>query len=215
MSDAIPAMRRMRVAAAAAQEPYTSRILPSGVHAELWQRVRQRLEAGEALYLTRHFQRILEQEYRHITGAPPEPALQSLLRIAVAEYNKARPDVYVRPGLQNAVSQTFDRGVQVLRWSLATVQRFGPGSVKGFLRRPWVQGLFRSLRVSPEIIDARHCVRVAVRRLVGEPEAASAVGGPAPEAPVHPDAGRRRYWAAADRGEGDEPPAATVARGGP
>jgi hypothetical protein len=158
-----------------APQPDTYYALPEQVHNELWARIEARLSSGEVLITTEQFKQALEEEYLGITGEAPSDDLKNLFNHAVDSFNEENPDAYLLQGVQNGVIEAFRSGVERLEWNAERIESRGPNIIDNFKGRETIRNFLSSLRVAPERIDARSCVRSVIKDIksrVEEPQEA-------------------------------------------
>ena len=85
--------------------------LPRELKRRLWRRIDRRLQKGEILITTDHFQEVMEKEFRRLVHLPPPRKIKELIREMIVAVNQAHPETYLSLGIKNAVT-TFFRDVE-------------------------------------------------------------------------------------------------------
>ena len=149
-------------------QPDTYSLLPDEVHIQLWGRITARLERGDALITTEDYQSALEIEYQAVTGTDVSPTLSDLFRTAIVDFNKEHPGRYVARGVMNGVLRAFQTGVHKLDWDVIKIEASGENTIDRFKSYDRVRGFLDDVRVTPDMIDARSCVKHAVDVVSGQ-----------------------------------------------
>ena len=149
--------------------PLDASSLPRALQYELWQRVVDRLNSGESLISTAHFQRAMEAEYLALTHLPPSELTRARIRRMIVSVNQRHPEVYVANGVRNGITRAFHLGTSVLRWSLADVRERGTRTISRFLRGS-IRNYLESLGVHVPMIDPLSCVLATEQKMREEHE---------------------------------------------
>jgi|APSaa5957512622_1039677.scaffolds.fasta_scaffold34741_2 hypothetical protein len=79
--------------------------LPKKLIHALWRRVDRRLQRGEVLITTEHFQKVMEQEFRKLIHMPPSPRIRVAIYKMITTLNEEHPETFLSLGIKNAVTR--------------------------------------------------------------------------------------------------------------
>jgi hypothetical protein len=82
--------------------------LPSDLRVQLWRRIDKRLQRGEVLITTDHFQKAMEREFRKLVLVAPTREIRRQLREMIAAVNDSHPETFLSLGIKNAVTKYFN-----------------------------------------------------------------------------------------------------------
>jgi hypothetical protein len=79
--------------------------LPKKLIHALWRRVDRRLQRGDVLITTEHFQKVMEQEFRKLIHMPPSPRIRTAIHYMITTVNEEHPETFLSLGIKNAVTR--------------------------------------------------------------------------------------------------------------
>jgi hypothetical protein len=82
-------------------------LLPGKLRLVLWKRVDRRLQRGEVLITTEHFQQVMEREFRRVVGVRVTPPVRQAIRQMIERVNLEHPETFLTLGIKNAVTLYF------------------------------------------------------------------------------------------------------------
>ena len=87
--------------------PQEKSLLPKELVVKLWGRVDRRLQRGDVLITTEHFQKVMEREFRKLVRVSPPRKIKEYLRDMIVAVNESHPETYLTLGIKNAVTRYF------------------------------------------------------------------------------------------------------------
>jgi hypothetical protein len=141
--------------------------LPSRLAVQLWAKVAEQLEKGEALISNQHFEAVIAREYQELVEEEPSKRVLKQIRRMVLAVNSAHPETFLAQGMQNGVKKAFEKGARKLKWDVAKIQAKGNSTLRRFKGRDEVADLFEEVNLRPDKIDLLHCIVGTIRELEG------------------------------------------------
>ena len=141
---------------------------------KLWSRMLERLENGEVLITSEHYQQAIEAEYVELTHTPSTESVKAHIRRMVKAVNTTHPETYVTKGAQNAVARALRATAIRLNWTCADVEANGTETVKKLFKERSMRDMLEEEGIEAHTIDPVPIVRALIKSIRAEEEATDA-----------------------------------------
>ena len=135
--------------------------LPSDLRFQLWRRIDRRLQRGEVLITTEHFQKAMEREFKKLVQVSPTKGIRRQLREMIAAVNDSHPETFLSLGIKNAVTKYFNDAQNRMQGQSLQDQSQALEMVSQMIRNGRIEFFLESIGVeigergvSPKIADA-------------------------------------------------------------
>ena len=135
--------------------------LPSDLRVQLWRRIDKRLQRGEVLITTEHFQKAMEREFKKLVLITPTRSIRRQLREMIAAVNDSHPETFLSLGIKNAVTKYFNDAQTRMQGQSLQDQSQALEMVSQMLRDGRIEFFLESIGVeigdkgvSPKIVEA-------------------------------------------------------------
>ncbi len=133
-------------------------VLSSQLQYQLWLRIIERLQRGDALMTNRAFMRAMEEEYAVLTQSFPSANTRKSLWNMIAKVNDTHPETFLYNGVENAITRAFISNSEKMRWNSAHIEAHGLNAIRRFMRGQMRDAL-RHIGVEVRRLDLVNCVR--------------------------------------------------------
>jgi hypothetical protein len=132
--------------------------LSSPLQYQLWLRIIERLQRGDALMTNRAFMSAMEEEYTELTQSFPNADTRKALWNMISKVNDSHPETFLYNGVENAITRAFISNSEKMRWSAAHIEAHGLNAIRRFMRGQMREAL-RHIGVEARRLDLINCVR--------------------------------------------------------
>ncbi|MFT5088206.1 MAG: hypothetical protein ACI906_003377 [Candidatus Latescibacterota bacterium] len=132
--------------------------LSSQLQHQLWRRIIERLQRGDALMTNRAFLHAMEEEYSALTQSLPAQNTRKYLWDIIARVNDIHPETFLHNGIENAITRAFLATSEKLRWSSAHIEAHGLSAIRRFMSGQ-MRDVLRHIGVEVRHLDLVNCVR--------------------------------------------------------